>query len=558
MQKKQLQNLHLEGTESQKRPYTAIANSIKSSLKSLSKKERSEIIQRNLTSQSKTLPNISKYLKVIIYEFLSPKEIFHAMRICRTMYQASNEPGTWERYIPLHKNQEIIKLIQDQHQNNGTNPGILDDQQFIVSKKRLYFLREQVTRRNICERKLFQQFNLIGHDQAITCLDSLNIGVVASGSKDKTVRVWDFIKMKSYKLEGAHKNWIQKVQFINRQDGKSLVTAGTERFLCLWEYNAKTKNYELQSTIKDHLSCINGIDSIELRDGNPEEKQKIHYSFSSDGTAILWDFSNLRKPKKLAQFSDHQESSIRYMKHNQRLLASYSPDSNQISIRDYHSPGFSQVCQISNDALRNSMISNVTQGNNTFMHEIGDFLLTQDNLLITSDQKRIRIWDLRSNKQTNEFREDVNEPREIISHDAFSFKSVMKYYEDEKELIVSFRGGENVHKFDIRKNQSVDSYGFHDYPISSFTTGKGVLNRVGVSIDPMNKFCVYDFNKSSNDHNKSYKIACGVHSIIYELDLNENFLVSGSIAGDIKICYFPFFQSEIRRASSVINLKHHN
>lgn len=66
----------------------------------------------------------------------------------------------------------------------------------------------------------------------------------------------------------------------------------------------------------------------------------------------------------------------------------------------------------------------------------------------------------------------------------------------------------------MRMNKILDIYAFHEFPVSCFATGMGVLDRVGVSVDPENKFCVYDFNKTSEQHKKEYKIVNGHKAIV--------------------------------------------
>ena len=58
-------------------------------------------------------------------------------------------------------------------------------------------------------------------------------------------------------------------------------------------------------------------------------------------------------------------------------------------------------------------------------------------------------------------------------------------------------------------SKTMDSYAFHKFPIACFATGCGPLDRVGVSAGSERGFCVYDLDKSSEDHNKEYSIGIG-------------------------------------------------
>ena len=78
--------------------------------------------------------------------------------------------------------------------------------------------------------------------------------------------------------------------------------------------------------MKDHTGAVNGILRI---DGD----KKIFGTFSADSSYKLWNIRNLSKPKPLGSFNDH-DGSVRFLKCNQRLIASYSADDHQITVRD--------------------------------------------------------------------------------------------------------------------------------------------------------------------------------------------------------------------------------
>jgi len=93
----------------------------------------------------------------------------------------------------------------------------------------------------------------------------------------------------------------------------------------------------------------------------------------------------------------------------------------------------------------------------------------------------------------------------------------------------------------------MDNYTFHYFPISSFDTGTRTLSRVGVSSNVEKEICVYDFNKSSEEHDGSYKIINGHKAIITRLKLGNNCIVSGGLDGDLKLSYFGLFNSELKK-----------
>lgn len=49
---------------------------------------------------------------------------------------------------------------------------------------------------NLTLRKRYQNFNLVGHEKMITCMD-VSKGLIVTGSKDNMVKVWDIQRKKA-------------------------------------------------------------------------------------------------------------------------------------------------------------------------------------------------------------------------------------------------------------------------------------------------------------------------------------------------------------------------
>jgi WD40 repeat protein len=58
---------------------------------------------------------------------------------------------------------------------------------------------------NMTQKKRYQNYNLDGHQRQITCMDCRN-GIIASGSQDNSVKIWDIEKKKGWTFEGRHSN----------------------------------------------------------------------------------------------------------------------------------------------------------------------------------------------------------------------------------------------------------------------------------------------------------------------------------------------------------------
>ncbi|NEQ71958.1 MAG: hypothetical protein F6K23_02050 [Okeania sp. SIO2C9] len=106
-----------------------------------------------------------------------------------------------------------------------------------------------------------KNINLIGHSDSVMSVSfSPNNQIIASGSKDKTVKLWNR-KGKLLKTLVGHKKWVNSVSF--SPDGKMLASASDDGTVKLW-----TQDGELLRTIPAHDNWVLGV------------------SFSPDGQAI--------------------------------------------------------------------------------------------------------------------------------------------------------------------------------------------------------------------------------------------------------------------------------
>ncbi|NEO54743.1 MAG: hypothetical protein F6K54_17650 [Okeania sp. SIO3B5] len=108
---------------------------------------------------------------------------------------------------------------------------------------------------------MFKNINLIGHSDSVMSVSfSPNNQIIASGSKDKTVKLWNR-RGKLLKTLVGHKKWVNSVSF--SPDGKMLASASDDGTVKLWSIDG-----ELLRTIPAHDNWVLGV------------------SFSPDGKAI--------------------------------------------------------------------------------------------------------------------------------------------------------------------------------------------------------------------------------------------------------------------------------
>ncbi len=100
--------------------------------------------------------------------------------------------------------------------------------------------------------------------------------------------------------------------------------------------------------------------------------------------------------------------------------------------------------------------------------------------MITSESKRIRVWDMRQSylqgaAQTIENPDSTMLPSKAYALQYTQDKSTqqssiskaykMRYQSDKKRLIAHFNGAKGLFTFDMRKGRQIDYYDFHYYPI---------------------------------------------------------------------------------------------
>ena len=85
---------------------------------------------------------------------------------------------------------------------------------------------------NLMKKKRYLSYNLLGHEKQITCIDARN-GLIASGSKDNTVKIWDIKRKRAYTFTG-HMNWISKVLI---WDHESAISASADKSIRFWNIN---------------------------------------------------------------------------------------------------------------------------------------------------------------------------------------------------------------------------------------------------------------------------------------------------------------------------------
>ncbi len=129
------------------------------------------------------------------------------------------------------------------------------------------------------ESKVWQSIHtLTAHSGQIRAVAiSPDSRIVASGSADKTINLWDLANGNLIHALSDHTNWVRGVAF--SPDGKTLVSCSADKTIKLWHVSSG----KLIQTLTGHA---NGVSAITI---SPDGKTII--SGSDDGTVKLWQLA---------------------------------------------------------------------------------------------------------------------------------------------------------------------------------------------------------------------------------------------------------------------------
>ena len=120
-----------------------------------------------------------------------------------------------------------------------------------------YLLRKQQNRFLVRHSFLLLRNNhLVGHLNTVTCIAiAPNDYLIASGSSDRTIQIWDMKGNLKQTLSG-HTNWITSLCF--SRTGQHLASASRDGTIRLWKMDRYTKLYIDQpiQILKDHQAPV--------------------------------------------------------------------------------------------------------------------------------------------------------------------------------------------------------------------------------------------------------------------------------------------------------------
>ena len=129
--------------------------------------------------------------------------------------------------------------------------------------------------------KSVADFGIAGHwGEVLSVAVTADGAVVASGGRDKTVRVWDGRRLRSRETLVGHKDAVTALSFL-RGPAKTLFSAGLDRLVKVWSCDEMT----LVETLFGHQAEIAAIDTP--LGGAAGARERV-VSAGADATARLW------------------------------------------------------------------------------------------------------------------------------------------------------------------------------------------------------------------------------------------------------------------------------
>ncbi|MBY9008712.1 MAG: hypothetical protein KGD74_02450 [Candidatus Lokiarchaeota archaeon] len=225
--------------------------------------------------------------------------------------------------------------------------------------------------------------------------------LIASGSGDKTVKIWDFHTGDLIRTLKGHKSYVTSISF--SPDGEFIASGSGDKTVKIWEFHTG----DLIRTLEGHKSYVNSISF------SPDGK--LIASGSYDKTIKIWEFPIGDLIRTLEGHKNHVNS-ISFSPDG-KLIASGSGDKT-VKIWDFHTGDLIQTLKGHKSSVRSISFSPdgefIASGSNDQTVKIWDFLK------IKIEFEKMKISIAKKEETRNDLIEKFSLIEKLIRNSSFS------------------------------------------------------------------------------------------------------------------------------------------
>lgn len=129
-----------------------------------------------------------------------------------------------------------------------------------------------------CKTKIYSNFQSAGHKENVTCLLLINSNYLASGSNDKTIKIWDLFTLKEINSLNGHQKEITALCLIKPG---FIASTGFEGVIKIWNINDFTEKIQLSNLDKKKINTLVYLPNGSIASGGESE------------TINLWDYESM-------------------------------------------------------------------------------------------------------------------------------------------------------------------------------------------------------------------------------------------------------------------------